>query len=221
MILRYMEGPRSGKTIKISRGDFTIGRDDSCDFLLDEDGVSRLHCRIEEKGDAYTLKDNDSTNGVYLNGSKITGSQVLKQNDTIRVGDTLLLFSSDENKLDSKVLESIESARDEKDGTTQDAATDTPPSDEEAKKDDDGKESESEPTEKTPSPGPDETQDHKPGTEEPGEVELNFSKNKTVNEVDEVKDDDTPSSLLSGSTGVMVVVVVILILILLWVLLGP
>jgi pSer/pThr/pTyr-binding forkhead associated (FHA) protein len=221
MILRYMEGPRSGKTIKINRGDFTIGRDDSCDFLLDEDGVSRLHCRIEGKDGAYTLKDNDSTNGIYLNGTKVGEPQILKQNDTIRIGDTILLFSSDENKLDSQVLESIESGRDEKGGTTQDAATDTPPSAEEAKKDDDGKESENEPTEKASSPGPDETQDHKPGTEEPGEVELNFSKDKTVNEVDEVKNDDTPSSLLSGSTGVMVAVVVILILILLYVLFGP
>ncbi len=34
MILRFMEGPRSGKTITINRDDFTNGRDDSCDLLL-------------------------------------------------------------------------------------------------------------------------------------------------------------------------------------------
>ena len=51
MLLRFMDGPRSGKSVKIISDDYTLGRDDSCDLLLDADGVSRVHCRIKKEDD--------------------------------------------------------------------------------------------------------------------------------------------------------------------------
>jgi pSer/pThr/pTyr-binding forkhead associated (FHA) protein len=216
-----MEGPRSGKTIKINRDDFTIGRDDSCNLLLDEDGVSRLHCRIESKDGNYTVKDNDSTNGVYVNGTKIAEPRELKQNDTIRIGDNLFLFSSDESKLDSQAVEALAHARDEKVDAAQEETVDEPVK-EDAPASEETPDKDDESSEESPPPSPDETQDHKPDADDHGEVELNFDQTKTA--MEPASDDgESPGlkALLSGSTGVMVAIVIILLIILLWVLFSP
>jgi hypothetical protein len=42
-----------------------IGRDGECDLQIDDIGVSRRHCTIERRGDAFVLRDH-STNGTFV-----------------------------------------------------------------------------------------------------------------------------------------------------------
>lgn len=69
-----------------------IGRDLACDVPLPEDGsVSKRHAEIKKQHDAYFIIDLKSTNGTFVNGKKISTSQ-LKNDDVITVGNTQITF---------------------------------------------------------------------------------------------------------------------------------
>lgn len=71
--------PSNGKS------EYIIGRDPSCDRQIDNIKVSRKHCRIVKKGNTWLLEDLSSSNGTFLNGKRITNSE-LKFSDIITVG---------------------------------------------------------------------------------------------------------------------------------------
>lgn len=87
--------PQKVYTFPMSSGSFelTIGRSSSNKLYIDEDRkLSREHCKIETKdGKIYTFYDLGSSRGSKINHLPIT-KQVLKQNDTIKIGSTKLKF---------------------------------------------------------------------------------------------------------------------------------
>jgi DNA-binding response OmpR family regulator len=66
----------------------TIGRDPSCDIFIDtiDKIVSRAHAKIERIGPRYILSDMASTNGTFVNGTRISGSYQLTHQDSIGLG---------------------------------------------------------------------------------------------------------------------------------------
>ncbi|MEL6892836.1 MAG: trypsin-like peptidase domain-containing protein [Actinomycetota bacterium] len=73
----------------------TIGRDEDCDIVLEDDPrVSRRHATVtlDDAGDATTavVADLGSTNGVLLNGVRITGPTTLHLGDAFQVGRTTI-----------------------------------------------------------------------------------------------------------------------------------
>ena len=72
----------------------SIGREDNNLLVLDDNFVSRRHARIERKQNKglYILKDMDSQNGVFLNGSRIQ-TAILNHNDNIQIGNQQFTFS--------------------------------------------------------------------------------------------------------------------------------
>ncbi|MEY2933744.1 MAG: hypothetical protein RL033_4493, partial [Pseudomonadota bacterium] len=73
----------------------TIGRDPSCDFVIDNAGISRLHGSIEVVGDSFVLRDCDSQNGLTLNGEPCREARLV-DGDTIGLNKFLLRFSNAE-----------------------------------------------------------------------------------------------------------------------------
>jgi len=71
----------------------TIGRDPTCDVVLDDIRLSREHARIERKRKTFTIRDLESTNGTWM-GDKRIDKHVLKDGDTINLGDARLIFKS-------------------------------------------------------------------------------------------------------------------------------
>jgi pSer/pThr/pTyr-binding forkhead associated (FHA) protein len=63
----------------------TIGRSTGAEFILDAPLVSRLHCQLLATNDAIQVKDLGSTNGTFVNGTKIT-SATLRAGDVLKVG---------------------------------------------------------------------------------------------------------------------------------------
>lgn len=63
----------------------TIGRDNTCDIVISDPAVSRIHASIEKNGDGFTYQDL-STNGTYVNGVLIHKSSVY-----VKLGDALFL----------------------------------------------------------------------------------------------------------------------------------
>ena len=51
-----------------------IGRVDTCRITLQGEGISRFHASIVENSNGWILKDEHSTNGVFVNGKKNRGS---------------------------------------------------------------------------------------------------------------------------------------------------
>jgi pSer/pThr/pTyr-binding forkhead associated (FHA) protein len=82
----YVHDEKTNSFVISTAADTRIGRDPSqADITIPELIVSKLHCILYFKDDAVFLKDNDSTNGTFVNGQEIT-EQKLEENDTITLG---------------------------------------------------------------------------------------------------------------------------------------
>lgn len=73
----------------------TIGRDPSCDVVIDNAGISRLHAAIEVVGDSFVLRDCGSQNGMTLNGEPSREGRLV-HGDIIGLNKFLLRFSNQE-----------------------------------------------------------------------------------------------------------------------------
>jgi DNA-binding NtrC family response regulator len=75
-------------------GPLVLGRATTAPELaaLAEDGaISRCHAVVTQAGDRTALEDQQSRNGTFVNGERVTGA-ALADGDLIRVGRSLLLF---------------------------------------------------------------------------------------------------------------------------------
>jgi hypothetical protein len=71
----------------------TLGRDTTNSIPLDNDTtVSRRHASIRHDASGYTVVDEGSSNGVYVNGVRISGSQPLRPGDEVQIGNTRFRF---------------------------------------------------------------------------------------------------------------------------------
>jgi FHA domain-containing protein len=69
-----------------------LGRSAENDIALEDDFASARHARIEPRRDGVWVSDAGSTNGTYVNGSKLAKPHRLKPGDVIRVGSTDLRY---------------------------------------------------------------------------------------------------------------------------------
>ena len=86
--LRFEGGPNDGDTVALQSHRTTLGRQTSNDVVVPEQAVSRRHAEIVKTEDGYSLQDLSSTNGTFLNGEKLEGEALLKDDDRVRLGDT-------------------------------------------------------------------------------------------------------------------------------------
>ena len=67
--LEYFENGLSTK-IKLTKENFMIGKlRGQCDFVLSNNKISKMHAEFITRGADYFVKDYNSTNGTYINGS--------------------------------------------------------------------------------------------------------------------------------------------------------
>lgn len=73
----------------------TVGRDSDNHVVVDNKLASRHHCVIQKIKDAYFIKDEGSTNGTFLNGSRIPPDKYVRLNpgDKITVGSDDIVMS--------------------------------------------------------------------------------------------------------------------------------
>jgi pSer/pThr/pTyr-binding forkhead associated (FHA) protein len=72
----------------------TVGRASRADFIVDAALVSRLHCRLEASEEALEVFDLSSTNGTYVNGTRVEWAR-LGSGDSLRVGRVELKVGKD------------------------------------------------------------------------------------------------------------------------------
>ena len=67
---------------------FFVGKDPkAADYVLNRAGVSRYHMKIDREGDRYTVADLSSTNGTFVNGTRLQPykPQVVRRGDEVRI----------------------------------------------------------------------------------------------------------------------------------------
>jgi adenylate cyclase len=70
----------------------TLGRHPDNTVQLLDRIVSKNHCHIDRSDGKYVLIDQGSLNGTYVNGERVQGTRVLKQDDEITLGSTKVVF---------------------------------------------------------------------------------------------------------------------------------
>jgi pSer/pThr/pTyr-binding forkhead associated (FHA) protein len=88
----------------------TIGRDPSCDVVIDNAGISRLHAAIEAVGDSFLLRDCDSQNGITLNGEPCREGRLV-HGDIIGLNKFLLRFSNQALEVPTNLKADADSSR--------------------------------------------------------------------------------------------------------------
>ena len=90
--LLVVGGELNGSIFDLNVPEITCGRNPECQIMLDFQGISRRHFIVKMNNGVATLEDLGSSNGTYLNNTKMTSDQVLKRGDIIKVGSLALKF---------------------------------------------------------------------------------------------------------------------------------
>lgn len=77
--------------VELTKDRLTIGRSGNSDVVLDNAGVSSHHAVIEKEGGAFVISDCDSSNGIFINGDKVTKHK-LQYRDEIQIYNYVLKF---------------------------------------------------------------------------------------------------------------------------------
>ena len=85
------KGSKSKREIRLKSEETIIGRRAGCDLRVPSASVSRRHCRLSYRDDCLVVEDLQSANGTYVNGIRITETQVVQPGDRLEVGPVTFL----------------------------------------------------------------------------------------------------------------------------------
>jgi diguanylate cyclase (GGDEF)-like protein len=71
----------------------TIGRDPKAELPLEDDGISRRHCRVFVEDTLFFIEDLGSTNGTLVNGETLDERKRLRAGDRIYLGGCVVKFT--------------------------------------------------------------------------------------------------------------------------------
>jgi two-component system, cell cycle response regulator len=101
--LVVLAGSNVGEMYKVEKERTVMGRGESVDIRLLDEGISREHTQVvlesTKDGKRYVLEDMGSTNGTFCNGARVQ-RQMLSEGDKILLGSTTILKFSYQDKLD-------------------------------------------------------------------------------------------------------------------------
>jgi pSer/pThr/pTyr-binding forkhead associated (FHA) protein len=83
--LVVMKGQHEGTEIRVHKPRFMIGRHEHCHMSITSSKVSVRHCVILTTDEGVLIRDMGSTNGTYVNGVRIHGSQELRHGDYLKI----------------------------------------------------------------------------------------------------------------------------------------
>jgi predicted component of type VI protein secretion system len=82
LLQALMEGPN----IPLDKPIILIGRHQECDIQIPSRKISRRHCCLAQVGDHLVVRDLGSTNGVRINGVRVTEGNV-QPGDELTIGN--------------------------------------------------------------------------------------------------------------------------------------
>ncbi|GDX80949.1 hypothetical protein LBMAG42_27600 [Deltaproteobacteria bacterium] len=89
------EEGRPTRSYRLQTDAVMIGRVDTADLVLPDTGVSRKHALVERGNAGWSIADNESANGLSVNGVA-TAQQGLNHGDVVTIGKFTLTFQTDD-----------------------------------------------------------------------------------------------------------------------------
>ena len=89
---------RDGVTVgrfSIGPAGLVVGRSAPADIVLDAPVVSRRHCQMEVRAGGVWIRDLGSTNGTFVNGTRLTGAVAIVPGGRIGIGPFILEYACD------------------------------------------------------------------------------------------------------------------------------
>ncbi len=113
MLKLIIEDDEGRKTVvPFVRDEITIGRQEGNTIRLTERNVSRRHARLLRQSGAVKIEDLGSSNGIRVNGDRISGLVQVSDGDLIQIGDyDLAIQREDEQRATSTTPMQVPSAR--------------------------------------------------------------------------------------------------------------
>lgn len=92
------------KAYELKDGKTSIGRAVGNDIVVEDSAASRLHAEIwkDEALNKISIVDLESTNGTFINHTRITGEHLLIENDMVRIGQVILSVLGPDNGTEIK-----------------------------------------------------------------------------------------------------------------------
>ncbi len=87
--------PEPTPTISFRGGEMVIGRVPGCDQVIDLPMISSRHARLFREGGRILIEDLRSSNGTFVNGTRVEGPAVLNSGDEIGLGSHLVTLAAD------------------------------------------------------------------------------------------------------------------------------
>lgn len=84
-------GPQPDRIYTLTEELLTLGREGSNEIAVNDPEVSRQHARLAFQSGGYVIEDLGSTNGTFVNGSRIAGPYALSNGDEIGLGEMIIL----------------------------------------------------------------------------------------------------------------------------------
>ncbi|MCH2208435.1 MAG: DUF1592 domain-containing protein [Lentisphaerales bacterium] len=92
MNLQFLTGSLVGKTVECEPASISVGSHADNDLCIPDAGVSGIHAGFEIINGQWFIHDIDSTNGVFVNGQKVSQKVRLKNSDILQIGFTEIKF---------------------------------------------------------------------------------------------------------------------------------
>ena len=83
-------GALSGTTVRLGDQPVTLGRSQDSTIVLDDDYVSGRHARFYPQDGQWVVEDMGSTNGTYIDRTKVTAPTPVKIGMPVRIGKTVV-----------------------------------------------------------------------------------------------------------------------------------
>lgn len=84
------QGALAGTRITLAEQPVLLGRADNCTLVIEDDYASNQHARLSPHGPDWFLEDLGSTNGTYLDRSRVTTPVKVAPGTPIRIGKTVI-----------------------------------------------------------------------------------------------------------------------------------
>lgn len=93
--LKVLGGSHSGEEILVSGPKFFIGRDRDCQLRPNSDLISRHHCALIIDQEYVGVRDFNSRNGTFVDGTRVIGEQELHAGSELVIGPLRFLVQLD------------------------------------------------------------------------------------------------------------------------------
>ena len=84
--ITVLDGALAGTVITLTGPDVLFGRAADCSLVLNDDYVSNHHCIVTRLDDMWVLRDLGSTNGTWIDRSRVATTTQLKIGTVFNVG---------------------------------------------------------------------------------------------------------------------------------------